>query len=76
MFSRINIQVFDSLNFVYEHFDNEGVGSVIEKCLGQRSISAKFNYAEVIKNMWMIYFCGDDCAEDIQTHLRPSLCET
>ena len=68
-----NIQAFGGLNFVSDHFDKEGVGQLIEAALGPRGILATFSYSDVIKNMWMLNFCGGECAEDIQTHFKSTL---
>lgn len=68
-----NIQAFGGLNFVSDHFDKEGIGQLIEAALGSRGILATFSYTDVIKNMWMLNFCGGECAEDIQTHFKTTL---
>ncbi|HRO09424.1 MAG TPA: IS1380 family transposase [Saprospiraceae bacterium] len=68
-----NIQAFGGLNFVSDHFDKEGLDKLIETALGSRSIYATYSYSDVIKNMWMLNFCGGECAEDIQTHFKATL---
>ena len=65
-----NIQAFGGLNFVSDHFDKEGISVLIDSELGHRSLLATYSYADVIKNMWMLNFCGGECAEDIQTHFK------
>lgn len=71
--SRENIQAFGGLNFVSDHFDREGLSQLIETELGRRGILATYSYSDVIKNMWMLNFCGGECAEDIQTHFKSAL---
>jgi len=71
--SNDKIQSFGGLNFVSDHFDSEGIGQIIDIALGVRSKLATFSYSDVIKNMWMLNFCGGECAEDIQTHFKATL---
>ena len=68
-----NIQAFGGLNFVSDHFDKEGISVLIDSELGHRGLLATYSYADVIKNMWMLNFCGGECAEDIQTHFKATL---
>lgn len=68
-----NINSFGGLNFVSNEFKSLGLSQVINNQLGSRSPFAKYSYADVIKNIWMITFAGGDCAEDIQEHLKMEL---
>ena len=43
---------------------------MIEKQLGQRPLQSEFSYSDVIKNLWMLFLAGGDCAEDIEQHLK------
>jgi len=43
---------------------------LIEKQLGQRPLQSEFSYSDVIKNLWMLFLAGGDCAEDIEQHLK------
>ena len=71
-----NINSFGGLNFVSNEFKSLGLPQIINNQLGTRSPFAKYSYADVIKNMWMIAFAGGDCAEDIQEHLKMELGNT
>ena len=73
IYSTNNIQAFGGLTFVSDHFDNEGLGQLIESALGSRGILATYSYTDVIKNLWMLNFCGGECAENIQTHFKATL---
>jgi len=73
IYSTDNIQAFGDLNFVSDHFDNEGLGQLIESALGSRGILATYSYTDVIKNLWLLNFCGGECAENIQTHFKATL---
>lgn len=68
-----NISPYGGLNFISETFNNLDLSSLIESELGQRSSQSQFSYADVIKNLWLVFLAGGDCAEDIQEHLRSDL---
>lgn len=70
------INSFGGLNFVSNEFDSLGIPQLIGNQLGSRGNLAEFSFADVIKNMWMLFFAGGDCAEDIQEHLRWELEQT
>jgi hypothetical protein len=71
-----SINSFGGLNFVSNEFKALDLSQIIDQQLGSRSPFAKYSYADVIKNMWMIAFAGGDCAEDIQEHLKAELQNT
>lgn len=65
-----NIHSFGGLNFVSEQFEHLKLPELITNKLGNRSLTATYEYSDIIKNIWMIIFAGGDCAEDIQTNLK------
>ena len=65
-----NISAYGGLNFISEIFNNLDFDSLIEKQLGKRPSQAAFSYSDVIKNLWMLFLAGGDCAEDIEEHLK------
>jgi hypothetical protein len=65
-----NISAYGGLNFISEIFNNLEFSSLIEKQLGQRPLQSEFSYSDVIKNLWMLFLAGGDCAEDIEQHLK------
>ncbi len=65
-----NIHSFGGLNFVSEQFEHLKLPELITNKLGSRSLTATYEYSDIIKNIWMIIFAGGDCAEDIQTNLK------
>lgn len=68
-----NIKSFGGLNFISAEFDQLKLPELITKHLGKRLLLAKYNFSDVIKNLWAITFAGGDCAEDIQTNLKDEL---
>jgi hypothetical protein len=72
-YSPEKINPFGGLSFVNETLCNKGVYRVIDQHLGARSAQAQYTYSDIIKALWMVTFCGGDCAEDLCEHLRPYL---
>jgi len=65
-----NIRAYGGLNFISEIFNTLELSSLIEKHLGKRSLQSEFSYCDVIKNLWLLFLAGGDCAEEIQEHLK------
>lgn len=63
---------FAGIFFVNHTFNQAGLGSLIDKELGLRT-SFGYQYSEIIRNYFNIFFCGGECAEDISHHLRKDL---
>ncbi len=49
---------------------------MIAKDLGTTPLQAEFSYCDVIKNLWLLFLAGGDCAEDIQERLKSNLLQT
>jgi len=67
------INPFGGINFVINEINKSGVPELIDNQLGERGKRTEFSYSDLIKNMWSIFFCGGECAEDIQEHLKEYL---
>ena len=65
-----NISAFGGLNFISELFTNLDFSGLISRNLGNRPLQSKFSYSDVIKNLWLLFLAGGDCAEDIEEHLK------
>lgn len=72
---QISTQVspFSGINFLNEEYNKSGFTQLIDNQLGIRCKPYDFSYSDIIKNLMNVFFCGGDCAEDIQTHLRNTL---
>lgn len=68
-----SINAFGGLNFVSQSFDNAKISQLIDSELGSKSAGATYNYSDSIKALWLTFFAGGDCAEDINVHLCKSL---
>lgn len=72
-YSGQSINSFSGINFVFGSLRHYGIPQLVDKQLGARNVRAKFSYSDLIGNLWAVFFCGGDCAEDINEHLRPAL---
>ena len=61
------------ISFVNNEFNKAGVSLLIDNELGARVKTIGFYYSDNIKNLCSVFYSGDDCAEDIQTHLGKHL---
>jgi len=67
------ISPFAGISYVNIEFDKSGLSQLIDKELGARVSTKGYTYANVIKNYSNLFYCGGDCAEDIDTHLGKDL---
>jgi Transposase DDE domain. len=67
------ITPFGGISFVNDAFTSSGLSALIDKELGIRSKSVGYQYSEIFRNWFSIFFCGGNVAEDIQAHLRFTL---
>jgi hypothetical protein len=67
------ISSYGGLNFISENFNTLDFSCLIENRLGKRSLHSEFSFSDVIKNLWLLFLSGGDCAEDIQEHLKSDL---
>lgn len=72
-YSKEQIGSFGGLNFVSKEISNIGLDKMLSSTIGNRSKSAEYSYLDVVKNIWLIFFAGGDCAEDIQENLKSEL---
>lgn len=72
---KISTQVspFSGINFINEEYSKSGFTQLIDKQLGIRCKPVGFSYSDIIQNLMNVFFCGGDCAEDIQSHLSKDL---
>ena len=68
-----NITSFGGISFVNAEFDKCGLGQLIDNELGIRGNGTGYSYRKIIRNWFNVFFCGGECAEDIQLHLRDTL---
>lgn len=67
------INPFGGINIVLKAIDDSKITELIDNELGSRNPQAIYSHSDLIKNLWSVYFCGGDVAEDINEHLRDYL---
>lgn len=67
------INPFGGINFVIETIKQSGVMDVIDNQLGIRAKQATYSFSDLLLCLWSVFFCGGDCAEDINEHLKSYL---
>jgi hypothetical protein len=68
------VSPFAGISFVNNAFNQVGLSELIDTELGNRSIVG-YQYSEILRNYANIFYCGGECAEDIQVHLRATLAQ-
>lgn len=70
------INPFGGINFVIQAIKQSGVLDIIDNQLGSRAPQAEYSYSDLMLNLWSVFFCGGDCAEDLNEHLKDFLKDT
>lgn len=68
-----SINAFGGLNFISQSYNIAKISQLIDKELGTKFVSAKYQFSDSIKALWLNFFAGGDCAQDINHHLFDSL---
>ncbi|MDR1865011.1 MAG: hypothetical protein LBR08_05495 [Bacteroidales bacterium] len=61
------------ISFIDNEFTRSGLGKLIDSELGKRVSRCGYQYSDIFRAWFNIFFCGAYCAEDIAQHLRPTL---
>ncbi|QGY43471.1 IS1380 family transposase [Maribellus comscasis] len=64
---------FGGLNFVLEEFTNLGLESLLRQYLPALANQSQYSWKDIFFTYWALFFCGGDCAEDVEINLRPVL---
>lgn len=67
--SNTAINPFGGINFVIDRINRSGINETIDNQLGKRPTQAQYSYSNLLNNLWSVFFCGGDCAEDLNEHL-------
>ena len=68
------ISAFGGIFFVLDKFDRI-LSSVIDSHLGLRSTLIGYQYSEIIRAVFSVFFCGSDCMEVLNLYLKDVLTE-
>lgn len=63
-----NITPFGSIFYIFDQFDKY-LSSLIDKKLGIRSRSVGYQYSEIFRAIFGVFFCGGSCIEDLNSFL-------
>jgi len=64
------INPFGGINFAINAIKTSCIVELIEDELGKRPAQAKYSYSDIFIELWSLFFCGGDCAEDLNEHLH------
>ena len=59
--------------FVNNELKQSGLSKLIDNQLGYRLSTKGYTYSCLFGNLFNLFLSGGDCAEDIQSHFRPTL---
>jgi hypothetical protein len=64
---------FGGISYVNTEFSNCGLAQLIDNELGIRGNGAEYTHSDIFRNWFNLFFCGGECVEDVQIHLRDTL---
>jgi hypothetical protein len=67
-----SVTPFGGISFINDEFTRSGLSGLIDKELGRRTVLG-YQYSDIFRTWFSIFFCGGDVAEDVHTHLRSTL---
>jgi hypothetical protein len=65
------LSAFGGLNFVYNYTNALNINSIIKEKLPDLANQSKYNWNDLFYSFSSIFYCGGDCIEDLQDHLKP-----
>lgn len=65
-----SVSSFGGLNFVLKELDDLGLDKVFHQHLPYLPVQSKFSWKDIIYSLWSLFYCGADCAEDLNIHIR------
>lgn len=64
------ISAFGGMNFVFEHFNSLKINQIINTNLPNLAPQSQYKWQDLFYSFSTIFFCGGDCIEDLQSHLK------
>ncbi len=65
------ISSFGGINFVFDQLKVLDLEACLTSHLPNVGKMSSYGWSDVFNSLLSVYFCGGDCIEDLQTHLRP-----
>lgn len=67
------ISAFGGLNFVIKEVIDLNINTLLNDNLPKLPKQSKFNWFDIIMSYWSVFFCGGDCAEDLNINLKKGI---
>jgi len=67
------INPFGGINFVLNSFDEIGLAAILDAHLPALPFNSKYSWKDIFYSLSSVFFCGGDCAEDLQFNLHQGL---
>ena len=64
------ISAFGGLNFVIKEAIDLNINKLFDNNLPKLPKQSKFNWFDIVMSYWSVFFCGGDCAEDLNINLK------
>lgn len=65
-----SISPFGGLNFVFDELKRLKIDQLINNELPTLAKQSKYDWKDIIFNLWSVFLCGGDCAEDLGFNLK------
>jgi hypothetical protein len=67
------ITPFGGISYINSQFNKSGLVQLIDNELGIRGNGTGYSHSDIFRTWTNVFFCGGECAEDIQVHLHETL---
>lgn len=68
-----HISSFGGINFVLEEFKKQKIDTLVNNYLPPLALQCKYSWYDIMASYWSLFFCGGNCAEDIEINLKQGL---
>lgn len=72
-YSSDSITPFGGIHVVYDLLSKHRIGPLINQHLGPRAPNSRYRFSDMVYGLLSVFFCGGDCAEDMDQHVGPYL---
>jgi len=69
------INSFGGINFILNSFDEIGLAAILDTHLPAMPSNAQYSWKDIFYSLYAVFFCGGDCAEDLQFNLNQGLAD-